>query len=120
MIDKFIKYIFGGISNTVLSYIIYCFLLLFFNYKISYIVSIFLSVIYIYNFNTKVVFKFSKNIKKKILFLLIILFQIFIGIYLLDIWINYFLIGKYFAPLLNIVFISPATFSLNLFISKNC
>ena len=49
---------------------------------------------------------------------MIIIFQIIIGIYLLDIWINFFLVGKYFAPLLNIIFVAPASFALNLFIAK--
>jgi len=49
---------------------------------------------------------------------MIILFQVIIGIYFLDIWINYFLVNKFFAPLLNIIFITPLTFGFSFFIAK--
>ena len=119
MVDKLIKYIVGGISNTIFSYFMYCILALLLNYKISYLLSILFSILYSYKINTKLVFNIDrKNIKKKIIFFLIIVLQISIGIYLLNIWIDNLSINKFLAPIINIILISPAVFLIGFYSTK--
>ena len=74
---ELIKYIVGGISNTIFSYFMYCILALFLNYKISYLLSIFFSILYSYKINTKLVFNIDRkniaeNNKFNLLFFVIV------------------------------------------------
>ena len=118
MINKLIKYILAGLSNTIFSYLIYLILLYFFNYLISYIISIFLSSIYIYKLNTKFVFNIKSKSKFKYLFYLIYLIQILSSIILLRYWINVLYISKFFAPLVNIIIISPIAFLISSYLDN--
>ena len=118
MIDKLIKYIIAGFSNTLFSYLIYCLLVIFFDFRISYFISIFASIFYTYQVNTKLVFKIKKKSRIRYIFFLIYLIQIILGIVLIDLWIRKFFISKFFAPILNIIFISPIAFLLSNSLSK--
>ena len=118
IINKLIKYIVGGLSNTIFSYLFYCLLVLFVNYKIAYFISTVASIIYTYKINTKLVFEIKSNSKARYLFFLIYIFQIIVGIFLIDLWINNFLVSKFIAPILNIIFISPISFLLSILLSN--
>lgn len=118
MINKFIKFIIGGLSNTIISYLIYSFLLFFFNYKTSYFLSLIISVIYIFKINTRIVFKVKLNKYTTIIFFSLYFIQIVFYILLLEVWINNFTINKFFAPILNILILNPTFFVINYLISK--
>lgn len=118
MIDKLIKFILGGISNTIFSYLIYCLFVIFFNYKISYFLCILASILYTYQINTKLVFGIKSKLKIRYIYFLIYFFQIILGLFLIDIWVNKFLFNKFLAPILNIIFISPIFFLLSYCLSR--
>ena len=118
MIDKLIKFILGGISNTIFSYLTYCLFLIFFNYKLSYFLCILASIIYTYQINTKLVFRIKSKLKIRSLYFVIYFIQIILGLFLLDIWVNKFLFSKFLAPILNIIFISPVFFLLSYCLSR--
>ena len=118
MINKLIRFILGGISNTIFSYLLYCLLVVFFNYRISYFISIFISIIYSYQVNTKFVFAVKSKSRIRFLFFSIYLIQIILGMTLIDVWINNFLVTKFVAPILNIIFISPIVFLLSNSLSR--
>ena len=118
MINKLIKFVMGGISNTIFSYLIYCLCVIFFNYKVSYFICILVSIIYTYQINTKLVFGIKSNLRIRSLYFLIYLIQIILGLSLIDIWVNKLLITKYLAPILNIIFVSPIVFLLSYYISR--
>ena len=113
MIKKLFKYFLGGITNTLVSYLIYCFFLIFFNYKISYLLSLIISIFYIYQINIKFVFKINLNKKRSFFFFLIYFFQILSSIFLLDFWIKIMSINELLAPILNILIISPLFFYIS-------
>ncbi len=113
MIKKLFKYFLGGITNTLISYLIYCLLLIFFNYIISYFLSLIISIFYIYQINTKFVFKIKLNRKNSYFFFLIYLSQILSSILLLDFWIKAIGINEIFAPIFNILTISPLFFFIS-------
>ncbi len=110
MLKKLIKFVFAGLSNTIFSYLIYLILVIFFNYFISYLLSIFISLLYIYFVNNKFVFQVKSKSKKRFLFFIIYFLQTILNILLLRVWVDSLSINKFFAPLLNIIFISPITF----------
>ena len=118
MKDKLIKFILGGISNTIFSYLTYCLFLIFFNYKLSYFLCFLASIIYTYQINTKLVFRIKSKLKIKYLYFVIYFIQIILGLFLLDIWVNKFLFSKFLAPILNIIFITPVFFLLSYFLSR--
>ncbi len=118
MINKLIKFVMGGISNTIFSYLIYCLFVIFFNYKVSYFICICVSIIYTYQINTKLVFGIKSKSRIRYLYFLIYLIQIILGLLLIDIWVNKLLINIYFAPILNIIFVSPIVFLLSYYLSR--
>ena len=118
MKDKLIKFILGGISNTIFSYLTYCLFLIFFNYKLSYFLCFLASIIYTYQINTKLVFRIKSKLKIRYLYFVIYFIQIILGLFLLDIWVNKFLFSKFLAPILNIIFITPVFFLLSYFLSR--
>ena len=118
MIKKLIKYCFGGISNTIISYFVYCILNSFIGYKTSYFLSLIISLIYIFQINTRFVFKLKIDLKNSFLFFSIYTFQLFLGIFLLDIYIKILLINEYIAPLINLLLISPIFFLINNYLSN--
>ena len=113
MIDRLIKFILGGISNTIFSYLIYFLLVIFLDFKISYFICTLASVIYTYKINTKLVFGVRSRSIIRYLYFIIYTFQILFGLFLIDLWVNRFLVNKFFAPILNIIFISPIVFLLS-------
>ena len=113
MIDRLIKFILGGISNTIFSYLIYFLLVIFLDFKIAYFICTLASVIYTYKINTKLVFGVKSRSRIRYLYFIIYTFQILFGLFLIDLWVNRFLINKFFAPIINIIFISPIVFLLS-------
>ena len=118
MIKKLFKYFLGGLTNTLISYFVYCFFLIFFNYIISYFLSLIISIFYIYQINTKFVFKIELNKRRSYLFFLIYVFQIFSSILLLDFWIKIMYINELLAPILNVLIISPLFFLISNYFSN--
>lgn len=118
MIKKFILFIFGGFSNTIFSYIFYCIFNLLFHYQTSYLLSLIVSVIYIFNFNNKFVFKVKTNFKNYFGLFFLYLIQASLAIVLLDLWIEKYSINEFVAPMLNILILAPTFFLINNFFSN--
>lgn len=114
---QFLKFSLVGVSNTILSLIVYYFLVFI---NINYIIANFLgfiaSVLNSYFLNSKYVFKKDKsiNLTKSIIKVFLaysITFLLNTG--LLVIMIDYLTISKYIAPLINVVIITPINFFMN-------
>lgn len=130
--DKFLQFVkFGmvGLSNTVISYVIYVCSLLFFerknifengDYLVAQGISFFLSVLWSFYWNRKYVFQADKDtvpwpqalIKTYISYA-------FTGIFLNSIlsymWVNWINVPKLIAPLINLIVSVPINFFMNKF-----
>lgn len=115
---KLFKYFLGGLSNTLLSYFLYCVFLFVLNYKISYFLSSFLSIIYISQINRKLIFNVNSNLKNNIAFTVISSTQLFSGLILIELLIETYKINQLIAPFINILIISPVFFLFNYLTSK--
>ena len=115
---KLFKYFLGGLSNTLLSYVLYCVFLLILNYKISYFLSSFISIIYISQINRKLIFNVNSNLKNNIAFTILSSTQLFSGLILIELMIETYKVNQLIAPFINIITISPIFFLFNYFTSK--
>lgn len=125
---QFVKFAIVGISNTLISYLTNVMVLLLLNsldikwdYVVGNIVSFILSVLWAFYWNNKFVFAL-KNGKKRDVGKALLKTYISYGItgivlnnILSYIWINIFLISKFFAPIINLVISVPLNFIINKF-----
>jgi putative flippase GtrA len=115
---KFIKgealrfLIVGGV-NTMLTYVIYLALLNIVDYRIAFTSSFITGIFIGYGLNALFVFKTPLLLHKMIWYPLIYTFQYCSGLLLLAILVDDFGIDKRFAPLINVLLLTPITFMLN-------
>ena len=102
-----LRFILIGIFNTLGSYIVYCFLLLFLDYLLSYTLSLILFIIFSSYLNTSFVFKLKPTINTLISFLILIIIQLIIGGLIVRYAVEVLLIPKIYAPFLSLFFITP-------------
>ncbi len=125
---QFIKFGIVGVSNTVLYYVVYLFVLLVlspFDFNWDYIagnmVAFFSSTTCSFYWNNKYVFAVEAGKERKVLAALLKTYAAygFSGIILSNIlsyvWINIFGISKYLAPLINLIVTVPVNFVINKF-----
>ena len=125
---QFIKFGMVGVSNTVISYLIYVVVLKFCekfglipqsDYILAQIISFFLSVLWSFYWNRKFVFHADDNTSFIKSLLKTYMSYAFTGIFLsnilLIIWIKYMGISKIIAPIFNLVISVPINFILNKF-----
>jgi putative flippase GtrA len=111
--NKFIKFIGAGLINTLLSYLLYAFLVLFLNYQISYAVAFVFGIGLSYILNTKYVFEVEQTFKKFILFPLVYLLQYLLGAFMMNFVIELVGINKFIAPLVVTVCLLPVSYLLS-------
>ena len=125
---QFVKFGRVGVSNTVISYLIYVVVLKFCekfglipqsDYILAQIISFFLSVLWSFYWNRKFVFQADDNTSFIKSLLKTYMSYAFTGIFLsnilLIIWIKYMGISKIIAPIFNLVISVPINFILNKF-----
>ncbi len=120
IIVQFLKFGIVGFSNTIISYLIYSFLVfLNVNYLIASIISFVVSVLNSFYWNNKFVFKKNNEENRSIFSTLIKTFTaysitgLFLNNILLVILIEKLIINKYLAPLLVLIVTIPLNFILN-------
>lgn len=125
---QFIKFGIVGLTNTIISYVLYVLILnmlsgmgLFskIDYLIAQFLSFILSVLWSFYWNNKFVFRANTQGKKNIFFSLVKTYisYAFTGLFLNAvfsyIWVEILGISKYFAPLINLIISVPLNFLLN-------
>ena len=126
---EFVKFGIVGLSNTVVSYVLYTVALLLFQYgnlihEIDYIVaqviSFLLSVLWSFYWNNKMVFV-QENGRRSLLKTLIKTYisysftGLFLNSILLVIWVNVFGISQFVAPIISLLISVPLNFVINKF-----
>ena len=125
---QFILFCIVGVSNTVLSYVIYSVVLLSFkkllifrrcDYIVSQVLAFFLSVAWSFYWNNKLVFK-SKEKRNVIIALLRTYISysftgLFVNNVLLYVWVEIFEISEFVAPIISLLISVPLNFLLNKF-----
>ena len=111
-LKEFIGFLGVGVTNTVLTYIIYSFLLLAIHYQLAYLFSYIIGIFIAYYLNLKFVFKKSSNKEKILKFPLVYVVQYIIGAILMNIFIDKLQVNKFLAPLLIVIVTVPLTFYL--------
>lgn len=120
-IIEYIKFNIIGISNFLVSQIIYITLYLYFNfnYILAYSIVSFFSILASYLLNSKFTFKENSFSTKKFSFsVLIYIFEYILNMGVIIFLVNFFGISKIIAPLLAPVISTPPVFFLMRFIIK--
>jgi len=119
---QFIKFGIVGLSNTIISYLVYALLVyLGFHYLVASIIAFFISVLNSFFWNSRYVFKKEDGAKRSVLHALVKTFisYAFTGLILqnifLFVFIDIFHISKYMAPLFSLVITVPLNFIMNKF-----
>lgn len=127
---QFVKFGIVGLSNTIISYVIYVGSLLVFenrkwlptiDYLIAQLIAFVLSVLWSFYWNNKYVFQKNENEERSILYALLKTYvsYAFTGLFLSSIlsalWVEIVHIPKLFAPLINLIVSVPLNFIMNKF-----
>ena len=121
-IKQFVKFGIVGMSNTLISYIVYVILVrLQINYLLASIVGFILSVLNSYYWNNKYVFKKQKDEQRiwwKTLLKTFVSYAgtgLFLSNILLVIWVEWIKVSEIVAPLINLLITVPLNFVINKF-----
>lgn len=127
---QFVRFGIVGLSNTIISYIIYIIFFLLFrhmdvfqrtDYLIAQIIAFILSVLWSFYWNNKMVFISKERNERSIWKSLIKTFitysftGLFLNSILLVLWIKIFCISELIAPVINLIFSVPLNFIINKF-----
>lgn len=125
---QFVKFGLVGISNTVVSYVLYAFILFVFewlhvrfsfDYLVAQLVSFVLSVLWSFYWNNRFVFALQEGEERSLgrallkTYLVYSVTGVLLSGILLVVWIQLMGISEYLAPLLNLVITVPLNFLLN-------
>lgn len=119
MNKEFSKFILVGVTNTVVTYIIYLVFLQFFEYNIAYGISYLSGIAISFILNGTYVFKTQLTIVKALKYPIVYIVQYLINFTVLNVLIKYIYINEMIAPLLVIIISIPITFTLSKTILKN-
>lgn len=127
---QFVKFGIVGLSNTIVSYVIYVGALLLFqkegwlpktDYLVAQVIAFILSVLWSFYWNNRFVFKQEENEERNLLHALIKTYvsYAFTGLFLNSVlsllWVEVFAIPKIVAPIINLVVSVPINFLMNKF-----
>lgn len=125
---QFVKFGIVGVSNTVISYVLYVGSLVFFNsvggigrynYLIAQVVAFVLSVLWSFYWNNKMVFVLEEGEKRSIWKSLIKTYisysftGLFLNSILLILWVDILRISEFIAPIINLLISVPLNFIIN-------
>ncbi|WP_207385991.1 GtrA family protein [Legionella gresilensis] len=108
----FIRFVIVGTLNTLISYLVYLFLLNVTTLNIAYSITYLLSVVTSYLLNLIYVFKEKHSFKKSLQFPLIYLLQFIFSVILLNFFVYFLGMNEKIAPLLIILLFVPITYFL--------
>lgn len=108
-----IRFLIAGGINTLLTYFIYLTFLDIFSYPIAFSISFIAGIFIAYGLNTIFVFKTLLSLRKMFQYPLIYAFQYGVGLLLLAFLVTNLGVDKRFAPLINVLLLTPLTFMLN-------
>lgn len=111
--NKFVKFLGAGVINTIASYMVYAFLVMFINYQIAYAIAFVFGIVLSFILNTKYVFQVQQTMKKFVLFPLVYLVQYLLGAFMMNFIIEIVGINKFFAPLVVTVCLLPVSYLLS-------
>jgi len=114
--DKFIRFIIVGILNSGLSYFVYCFFLLWFDYLYSYTITFILAVLQSYFLNLKVVFQAQHEWTKLVKFPLVYGAQYLVGLAFMRLLVGEWGLSEVYAPLVVVLVTVPFTFVLSRYV----
>lgn len=127
---QFVRFCIVGLSNTMISYVLYTVALLMFHYFgifqscgyiIAQFIQFFLSVLWSFYWNQKLVFKTKKNDYQSILKTLLKTYVsyaftgLFLSSILLVFWVQVMRISEFIAPIMNLCISVPLNFFINKF-----
>lgn len=127
---QFVKFGIVGLSNTIISYLLYVGSLLFFqylgilpkaDYLIAQIIAFVLSVLWSFYWNNKMVFVKEEGVERiwwKALLKTYVSYSftgLFLNSILLILWVQVFHISEFLAPIINLVISVPLNFIINKF-----
>jgi len=127
---QFVKFGVVGLSNTVISYIIYAVMLLLFRrmgvlldsgYLVAQVVAFVISVLWSFYWNNKLVFTLQEGEERSILKALVKTFVsysftgLFLNSILLILWVRIVHISEFIAPIINLLVSVPLNFVINKF-----
>lgn len=127
---QFMKFGIVGISNTVISYVLYAVSLLGFqkfgifakfDYLVAQVIAFVLSVLWSFYWNNKVVFVLKEGEKRSLWHSLIRVYisysftGLFLNSILLILWVKIFHISEFIAPIINLLISVPVNFLINKF-----
>jgi putative flippase GtrA len=114
--NKFVVFVFFGLINTALTYLIYLLLLMVTDFRISYTISFISGIVFAFYVQSKFVFQTPMTGKKAALFPIIYLAQYLIGLAVITVCVNSFHIPASFALAVSILITVPLTFFLSRFV----
>lgn len=127
---QFVKFGIVGVSNTVISYVLYAISLLGFqkaglfanvDYLLAQIIAFVLSVLWSFYWNNKMVFVPKEGEKRSVIGALIKTYisysftGLFLNSILLILWVQIFHISEFIAPIINLLISVPLNFMINKF-----
>lgn len=127
---QFVKFGIVGLSNTIVSYVIYVGALLLFqkegwlpqtDYLVAQVIAFILSVLWSFYWNNRFVFKQEENEERNLLHALVKTYisYAFTGLFLNSVlsllWVEVFAIPKIVAPIINLIVSVPINFLMNKF-----
>lgn len=125
---QFIKFGIVGVSNTLISYVLYVLSLLMFqklnvfqqmDYLIAQVIAFVLSVLWSFYWNNKMVFQQKENKKRSLWKTLLKTYMaysftgLFLNSILLILWVDMLHISEFIAPMLNLLISVPLNFFIN-------
>ena len=115
---EFSKFIFFGVVNAALSYVIYVILVFFLAYPTAYTIAYLAGIFISYYLNSRFVFKSEMRLTKAMQYPVVYIVQYVIGISLLYLLVELCEINKVIAPVFVVIVTIPVTFVLSRFIIK--
>ncbi|MEK4529087.1 GtrA family protein [Paenibacillus sp. FSL H8-0104] len=116
---EFLKFLISGGINTLATYLMYLFLLLFYNYSLSYSVSYIAGIFLSYYLNSVFVFKEKISFRKFLKFPIVYLVQYIVNMLMLYVLVEYAQFNVQIVPLVAMIITVPITFILSKMIIKS-
>ena len=113
---RLIKFLFSGVINTVITYIIYLTLLKLLSYQLSYTIAFIFGIAIAFFLNHTFVFNANKSWKSIAIFPLVYLFQYFFGVLVLWFFISFLGLDPKLGPIVVAILSLPFTYWLCSFI----
>ena len=110
---KFRKYIIGGVFNTLITYLVYIFLLIFSSYLIAFTASFLLGIIFSYFINSRLVFERNLDFKGALVYPIFYLFYYILNFGFLYFFVEVASFPEEIGPILVLPIIVPIMFIIN-------